>query len=507
MFQSKKIVSVLALIIVVGTAFVLSGCATCCSGESKTKAPSTGGMLRGTMGCDDCEKSSSPLLVEKEMPKQIVVGKPYTYTILVSNKSECGLDDVVVTERIPDQYEMNTAAPEPTKTSGRVAEWALGYLKPKETKTITITGVAKAAGNTVSCTKATYSPTLCLGPEAISPSLKVALEAANQALLCDVIPAKLTITNSGTGYAQDAAIQMSLPAGLTTTDGKSSIQIDAGDLQGGASKSYSLNLKASKPGNYGYKASAAAANGLSAASGSVSTSVKQPQLKVGVAGPDKVFVTKDATYQVTVQNVGDAASANTMVSATIPAGMKFVGASNGGTADDGRVKWNIGTLDAGKAVKLDATYKSVTGGTGESVANATGSCCQEASAAVKSDVQGIPAILLEVIDTEDPVQVGGTEKFYVTVTNQGSAADKNIVIKMSFEENFDYVSSSGPTQGKAEGTKSVEFAPLGSLAAGQKATWEVTAKAVSEGDHRTTLVMTSDAITRPVQETEATRVY
>ena len=69
------------------------------------------------------------------------------------------------------------------------------------------------------------------------------------------------------------------------------------------------------------------------------------------------------------------------------------------------------------------------------------------------------------------------------------------------------MTSSGPTQGKSEDIKSVEFAPLASLGAGQKATWEVTAKAASEGDHRTTIVMTSDAISRPVQETEATRIY
>ena len=89
MFHSKRTVSILALLLVVGTAFVFSGCSTCCGGETKptTKAPSTSGMLRGTMGCDDCEKSSSPLHIEKEMPRQVVVGKPYSYTIKVSNDS------------------------------------------------------------------------------------------------------------------------------------------------------------------------------------------------------------------------------------------------------------------------------------------------------------------------------------------------------------------------------------------------------------------------------------
>ncbi|MFH0985108.1 MAG: hypothetical protein V1882_06180 [Candidatus Omnitrophota bacterium] len=504
MFQSKKLMSVLALLLVVGTAFVLSGCATCC-GESESKP--VAGMIRGSMGCDDCEKSSSPLHIDKEIPGQVLIGQPYSYTIKVSNDSKCGLDDVTVIERVSEKYEIKTAVPEASKQTGNVAQWDLGYLKPNETKIITITGAAMDANATTTCTKATYNPLLCLASEAISPSLKVVLEAPSQALICDVIPVKLTVTNSGTGYAKGAVITQTLPEGLLTTDGRNSVSINVGDLAGGASKAYNVNLKAQNVGSYSNTASASAAGGLSASSSSVKTEVMQPSLKVSVDGPSKIFVTKNADYKVGVQNVGDAASENTVVSTTIPSGMKFVQASDGGRQDGGKVMWNIGTLQAGKQVSLDATFKAVTGGSGESVARATGTCCQEASAQAASDVQGIPAILLEVIDTEDPIQVGGTEKLYVTVTNQGSAPDNDIVVKMTFEENLDYVASEGPTQGKSTDVKTVEFAPLASLGAGQKATWEVTAKAVKEGDHRTTLIMTSDAISRPVQETEATRIY
>jgi hypothetical protein len=116
-------------------------------------------------------------------------------------------------------------------------------------------------------------------------------------------------------------------------------------------------------------------------------------------------------------------------------------------------------------------------------------------------------VLLEVIDTEDPVQVGNRETFYVTVTNQGSAPDMNIVIKVGFEDQFDYVASAGPTQAVSAEAKAVTFAPLASLAPGQKATWEITAKASAEGDHRTSVKLASDAIQRSVDETEATRVY
>ena len=280
--------SVFAALLVAGMAVVMSGCATCCGGEKAAPAPKAkeSGMLRGTLGVDDCEKSSSPLQIEKVMPNQVVVGKPYQYTIHVTNNSACALEDVTVMEKVPENYSLDSSVPKVSSVMGRLAQWDLGYLKPGETQTITITGTAKSGGSLVSCTKATYNPVLCLGP--------------------------------------------------------------------------------------------------------------------GV---------------------------------------------------------------------------------------------------------GIPAILLEVIDTEDPVQVGGMEKFYVTVTNQGNAADGNIVVRVEFEENFEYVSSSGPTQGKVEGKRAVEFAPLASLAPKQKATWEVVAKAMKEGDHRTSVKLNSDALKRSVDETEATRIY
>jgi len=511
MFISKKNVPVVFLALLVGTALTLSGCATWPCGpecaDDATPAKVTSGMLRGAMGCDDCDKSSSPLFVEKEMPSQVIVGKPYSYTIKVSNDSKCGLDDVVVTERIPEQFEMSSATPEATKTSGRTSQWDLGYLKPGEVKTITITGVAKATGDMTSCTKATYTPLLCLAPEVISPKLKVVLEAPNQALICDQIPVKVTVTNEGTGYSQGVKVDQTLPQGLATADGKTSVAMDMGDLAGGASKVYNLNLKASKVGSYRNEAKAHAEGGLEATSNAVSTVVKQPVLDVKVSGPEKIFVTKNATYKVAVTNTGDAPSANTLVTTSVPAGMKFVKASNGGDLSGGVVKWSLGTLEADKTVALDATFNAVASGSGQSNAKAQGVCCQEASAVAKSDVEGIAALLLEAVDSEDPIQVGGNEKFYITVTNQGSAPDTNIIVKVSFEDQLDYVSSTGPTKAQSVEPKSVEFAPLASLAPGQKATWEVTAKALAEGDHRTSVKLTSDVLSRSVDETESTHIY
>ena len=367
MFQSKKLMSILALVLVVGTAFVLSGCATC--GSCKGKPAPVVGSSKCAMGTHGGDKSNSAIWVEKSMPGQVVSGKAFQYAITLTNLRDCALEDVVVSERFSEQFEGQSASPEGKMTS-QGAEWDIASMKPREVKTITVTGTAKSSGVAATCTKVTYNPVLCCGTQVISPNLRVAIQAPSKALLCDVILVRLTVTNSGTGYAKNVTVTQALPKGMTTTDGKTSVTINVGDLAGGAAKAYSVNLKAQEAGSFANKAGASSSDGLSASSESVTTEVSQPSLKVDVQGPSKIFVTKNATYEVTAQNVGDAPSANTMVTATIPAGMKFISATNGGSEDDGKVTWNIGTLEAGKAVKLGATYKSVTGGSGESVARA-----------------------------------------------------------------------------------------------------------------------------------------
>jgi uncharacterized repeat protein (TIGR01451 family) len=481
---------VLALVLVVGTGFILSGCATCC-GEP-APAPRATKCAYGVQGCN---KDNSALWIEKSMPEQVVVGQPFQYTIKATNLRSCPLEDVVITERASEGL---------TIQSGE-SELQIGTMQPNEVREIVLTAVANAGGSPATCTKSDYKPVLCCGTEAISPSLELALEAQAQGVLCDVIPAKVTVSNSGTGLARNAVIRLDLPGGLTTTDGQSSVAINVGDLNGGDSKAYNINLKAAEAKTYSIKANAEA-TGLTAASNAVSIAVTQPVLKVSIDGPSKIFVTKNATYKVSAQNSGDTDSVDTVVTASIPAGMRFVSASEGGSASGNSVVWNVGTLGAGKSVSMDAVFNAVQGGSGMSVATAKGYCCQD-EANTQTDIAGIPALLLEAIDVDDPIQVGGTEKFYITVTNQGSAPDTNIVVKVSFEENFDYQSSKGPTAAVKEDAKSVEFAPLASLGAGQKATWEVIGVAKKEGDHRTSVKLTSDFLTRSVDETESTHVY
>jgi hypothetical protein len=120
--------------------------------------------------------------------------------------------------------------------------------------------------------------------------------------------------------------------------------------------------------------------------------------------------------------------------------------------------------------------------------------------------RGLLAVLLEVIDLEDPVEIGATTTYVITATNQGSLAGKNVTITCKLEDTQQHVSNSGATKGTVTG-QTIKFAPLPSLAPKDTATWKLVIKAVKVGDVRFSVQMDEDQLTRPVNETEATNQY
>ena len=121
-------------------------------------------------------------------------------------------------------------------------------------------------------------------------------------------------------------------------------------------------------------------------------------------------------------------------------------------------------------------------------------------------IAGIPAILLELIDEEDPIEVGNNVVYMIRVTNQGSLAGTNIKMDVELEDTMQYISSSGATLATQNGNK-ISLAPLPSLAPKKQAVWRIVVKAAGSGDVRFGVNMTSDQIDRPVRETESTNFY
>lgn len=454
----------------------------------------------GHYPCEGCTVAK----LEKKMPVEVAMNTRFDYTIKVVNPTDNMLSDVLVTENISKDFKLADTKPKAQVDDGKLT-FEIGMLGPGQTKVITISGMATSTDCLKSCASVSYIIPTCASVEVVQPKLQLKKTAPAEVLLCDPIPVKFVVTNSGSGSARNVKIEDNLPAGLSTSAGQNKLVFDAGTLSSGRSRQFSATLKASKTGKYVNKAMASSVEGLKAES-ETTTIVRQPVLSITKTGPELRYLGRSVTYEITVANKGDAPAKNLVVEDKVPLGTQFVSASDGGRLMQGKVTWNLGTLSPERSRRVSVTVKPDKIGTLSNRASATATCAEGVNASAKTVVAGIPALLMEVIDVEDPIEVGSTETYVITVTNQGTATATNIIIKCVLERHMKYRSSSGDSVGSFA-ADTVTFRPLGSLAPKAKATWRVVVEALSEGDHRFEVIMNSDQLDRDVKETEATNFY
>ena len=448
--------------------------------------------------------STSAVMVEKSAPSEVMVGQPYTYEIKVRNLTNHALEQVVVSDVISDTYSLNSANPSPVARDAGLLTWALGDLGPGETRTVEVNGTATSAGSIQYCSEVSYEDRLCLETAVVEPRLRVVKRGPTDVLACDPIAYEIDVTNEGSGTARNVRVTDMLPDGLTSS-GSRQVTETIGDLRSGETRTVRVMAQASRTGSFDNSATAEADGGLTSSSNTVTTRVSKPELDITMSCDDRRFGGQNVTYNVAVTNMGDAACDSVVIEATVPAGTTFVSASSGGTGGS-KVTWMAGSIGPGETANVEFTVRADTLGPKTSDAKASCVCADPVTTSCTTDVNGIPAVLLEVIDVEDPIPTGGDETYIIRVTNQGTLADTNIVITCDLESEMEYVSNSGATSGSHSAGR-VTFAPLPSLAPKDVAEWRLIVRAVSPGDVRFRVTMETDELTRPVEETEATHFY
>ncbi len=451
------------------------------------------------------DAATSVLLLERTAPSTVNVGVPFEYDVKVTNIARLPLEQVVVSDFCAAEFTLASSTPPATRADGSVLTWEIGRLLPGESKTIKVSGTAKSVGALMNCMTVSYDQRACVAINVVQPDLKLAVTSPAMVIRCDGIPVTYTVTNNGSGIAKNVTINHPLPAGVTSSDGRNVVTVAVGDLQPGQARAFKAQLMSGGKGTFEFKPTATAEGNLKSEASS-STKVMQPELAIAKTGPERIFLGRTATYDITVTNKGDGEARDTIVEDTLPGGVRVTAMTQGGAINGNKLTWNAGTLAPGASAKFSVTIEPTAISSLENTVMAQAYCASAVSAVTRTAVQGIPAVLLEVVDLTDPVEVGGTTVYEITATNQGSAVGTNIAITAMLEDSQQFVSAEGQTAGTAAG-KTITFAPLPSLAPKAKATWRVTVKAASPADARFKVSMKTDQIERVVEETESTNLY
>jgi len=445
------------------------------------------------------------LQVDKAMPKEVRLNKPFAYVIKVTNLTDIMLSNVVITETLSKDFEFKGSEPTALSDNDKLV-WEIESLGPKANKSIRISGVAIGSKELEFWTAVTHTIQDSAKVSVVEPTLELAKVVPSEALLCEPIPIDFIVTNTGTGAAQNVQIIDTLPAGMQTADGKGKIVLDAGTLAAGESRRFSIKLRATKTGTYVNKAVATSAVGLKAESEATLTNVRQPILTITKSGPKRQYLGRSITYEITVVNSGDGPARDTMIEDIVPPGVTSIEATAGAQSAGSKLVWELGTLEPNVSKTVRVSYTPTKEGDVMATATATAYCAETVTDTATTSIRGIAASRLEVIDLEDPVEIGETTTYVITVSNQGSAADANVRIACVLDDKLQYVSSAGATAGSIMG-KTVSFAPLRRLEPKSKATWRVVIRGARAGDVRFKVTMHTDQLALPVEHTEATHIY
>ena len=450
-------------------------------------------------------KSCGEMKLEKTMPKQVQINTPFEYTIKLTNLTDMMIAEVQVSEILSKNFKFASSSL-PAKLQPGKLVWELGEISPKNSKQIKVIGSATSADCLKQCATVAYVVPACAFVQVVEPKLSLVKSAPSKVTICDEIPLKFTVTNNGTGKATNVKITDKLPEGLVTSNGKKFFTLDVGTLDPGKPRRFEVKSKALKTGVFTNKATAIADAGLKAESNVTTTVVTQPVLTLKKTGPKNLYLGRPAIYTIIVTNTGDAAAVDTVIEDTIPTNIKGVRVSQGGQKVGSKIVWKLGSLEPKATKTVTVAYVPSKAGVITNRATATAACTNAVNASAQTSVKGIPALLLEVIDLTDPIEVGSNVEYLITITNQGSATATNIIVNAILEDSMKYVSSSGKTKGTLAGN-TVSFKPLRGLSPKAKTSWTVVVKAVKKEDVRFKVIMNSDQLGRDVEETESTNFY
>ncbi|HEX7378096.1 MAG TPA: hypothetical protein VF278_13335 [Pirellulales bacterium] len=461
---------------------------------------------QGRPGMKQLEGPQAPsLVVEKAAPDEIQIGKPAIFAVRVQNVGTVAAQGVEIQDVIPQGTHLMDARPAAEIVDGKVT-WRVGTVKAGEETVVEMELMPVAEGEIGSVATVHFSGEASARTRCTRPQLAVDVSAPEQVLIGEEVMFSIKVSNPGTGTATGVVISDAIPEQLEHPAG-SELEYEVGDLKPGESRQVDLSMGAMKAGQV-INTIMASADGQLQAEQRSEVMIVAPQLEVSMQGPKRRFLERQATYTVVVSNPGTAPAKEVRLVTHLPKGLKFVAANNSGEfdAETNTVHWTLEELPAKETGQVTLTTLPIEAG--EQLLKVEG-VAERGLAAEQEEVvsvEGVAAILFQLADLADPIEVGGETTYEIRVVNQGSKAATNIELLATFPPQIKPRSAHGPTRDSVSGQE-VRFAPLGRLPPKGETTYQIRAQGIAAGDLRVQVQLVTDEMQSPVTKEESTRVY
>jgi uncharacterized repeat protein (TIGR01451 family) len=420
-------------------------------------------------------------------PKQIAIGREAAYRVRLQNQGGSSAEAVVATVRIPSWAEVVNATASngvvrqiAADDSAATLQWQIPHLDAQSAETLNIDLVPRASRPLELAVSWTHDPVNTRTVvEVQEPKLKLEVTGPDEVLFNKSHVYRLTLSNPGTGVAENVRINLLPPGG-----GDQAVStFEVGDLAPGVSKTAEVELTAREAGKLSVQAVAIAEGDLK------SEAVKElfcrkPELEVDWRGPDTQYAGTAATYFFRVRNPGTAAADDVAVKVNLPAGAEFVSASEGHVYDSAKreIAWRVGSLGPGDDCYMELRCSvSQPGENKLSVHAATAAGDLVDNKTGVTNVVAIADLKLDVSDPSGPIAVGQDAIYEIRVTNRGASAAEEVNVIALFSAGLEPETGEGAPYTVSDGR--VAFRTINKLPAGQDIVLQIRAKATEAGTH------------------------
>lgn len=454
-------------------------------------------------------KQDTGVTVEWAGPSVTQVGQRSEYSVVVRNGFPAAVHKVAVNVRMPAGMAITGSKP-PAASEGEIAVWQLGTLQPRQERVVQMQAVVNVRGDVTPQAWVTFTGNAAASLRIHARELKLAVKVTAPARVVAGDPANVTVTvtNPGDSVAARVKVSTTLSDGLENARGKKT-DFEIGDLAAGESRAVQLVCIAKTGGEQKCDV-VAESGGCIKARESCAVTVVAPRLEVEMAGPTLRYVDRKAVYGVRVANRGEVPAINVSVVEAIPAGFKFVSATDGGhhTASDQTVSWFLGELAPGQSREIQFELLAVKAGEHRHRVKASSDRGYkvEVGRELTTRVEDLSALTLEIAHADDAIEVGKDTTYEVLVTNTGSKVETDIKLVCAVPEKMEVRSAQGPMRYHREGNVII-FEPVPRLAPRGDVLYQIKARASDPGDVRFKVQVTSTNLVEPVIKTEATRIY
>ncbi|MEO0529230.1 MAG: CARDB domain-containing protein [Planctomycetota bacterium] len=427
-----------------------------------------------------------PVLVSKVLgPKTITVGREATYRVLLANRGDVGADKVVTRITIPDGAEVvgtkaakGTIDRDASVPGTGTLVWRTEHLAASGMAKLDVRLIART-GNPIELGVAhTHQPidgrTLVQVQE---PKLALEIVGPDEVLYGKPQTFRLTISNPGTGAAENVRLHLTPPGG--DVDRRTSH--DFGLIPAGDESTVEIELTAREAGQLAINASADA-DGDVTCDLTKEVFCRRPQLVVDWRGPTDRYAGAPAVYYFRVRNPGTAVAPGVVLSVDLPEGFEVLPGGDTPAVENNRIAYRAGSLRPGDDKYFELRGVLRRDGANDITLRAAGSDETRSERVVATtEVVALADLKLDVLDPKGPVATDQEIAYEIRVTNRGSNDAHDVRVIGLFSEGIEPHHVEGALSETVDGR--VEFDVIDRIAAGEQRVFTIHARAYEEGTH------------------------